>query len=101
MLNGMGLDHRLDILAVNKINLMEFLAMTDERLKTIGFEFKFERKRILQCLHRFHVHGWSKDSIKKPQKNSADELVHIECNESYLKKSQSYIFLVYTICLFS
>lgn len=49
-----------------EVNLFEFLTITDERLKEIGIEFKFERNIILMGLYNFHNEPWSHESLFVP-----------------------------------
>lgn len=49
------------------IGLPEFLTITDKRLREIGIEFPYQRKRILHGLLKFHEKSWSKDSLHIPK----------------------------------
>ncbi|XP_055320230.1 ankyrin repeat, SAM and basic leucine zipper domain-containing protein 1 [Sitodiplosis mosellana] len=49
------------------VGLPEFLTITDERLREIGIEFPYQRKRILLGLLRFHDKAWSRNAMPVPK----------------------------------
>lgn len=67
MLRGMNCERFIENFAEAGINLFEFLTITDERLKEIGIEFKFERNIILMGLHNFHNEPWTTESLFIPE----------------------------------
>lgn len=62
MLAGMRLANVEYQFYSSKINLMNFLSITDERLQDIGVEFPYQRKRLLYKLMTFHEAKNSRDS---------------------------------------
>lgn len=58
-----------------EISLPEFLTMDDERLKKIGVEYEFQRKRIEYGLLKFHIHPFSTKSVQVVQKLEFKKLV--------------------------
>ena len=67
MLRGMNCERFIENFAEAGVNLFEFLTITDERLKQIGIEFKFERNIILMGLHNFHYEPWTTESLFIPE----------------------------------
>lgn len=51
----------------SRIGLTELLTITDDRLKDIGIEFPYHRKRILHGLLKFHEKSWSKNALCIPK----------------------------------
>ncbi|CRL05835.1 CLUMA_CG018862, isoform A [Clunio marinus] len=66
LLNGMGLDSFTTKFAQAGISLEEFLTISDEKMKEIGFEFPFERNSIKLGLYNFHKEQWAVNSLYVP-----------------------------------
>lgn len=85
------------------ISLMEFLTITDSRLKDIGVELPINRKKILLGLLKFHIHPWAPNSIHMVKMNTFQSyayniyffLVHSKNNFIYLCSIND-IFLMLT-----
>uniref|UniRef100_A0A182PU25 ANK_REP_REGION domain-containing protein n=1 Tax=Anopheles epiroticus TaxID=199890 RepID=A0A182PU25_9DIPT len=63
MLLGMNSEAKLRLFSEANMNLVEFLTLSDERLKELGMKYPIERKRILLGLYDFHLHKWSRNSL--------------------------------------
>lgn len=70
MLHGMRADQVEYKFYEASVGLPEFLSITDARLRQIGIEFPYQRKRILLGLLRFHDKAWSKNSLPTPKMHS-------------------------------
>lgn len=65
LLYGMYSDQHLAVFAKEDFDLLRFLTLTDDDLKSLEFKLPFERKKILFGLMKFHRQIWSKRSMKK------------------------------------
>uniref|UniRef100_A0A1B0GJA4 SAM domain-containing protein n=1 Tax=Lutzomyia longipalpis TaxID=7200 RepID=A0A1B0GJA4_LUTLO len=74
ILFGMECDHLLPIFALNKINLEEFLSLTDDGLQQLGIRLPFVRKRILRGLFLFHMREWAKGCVPNARKDEKIDL---------------------------
>uniref|UniRef100_A0A182RJT8 ANK_REP_REGION domain-containing protein n=1 Tax=Anopheles funestus TaxID=62324 RepID=A0A182RJT8_ANOFN len=63
MLYGMNSETKLRIFVEPGLNLVDFLTLTDEKLRELGLKYPIERKRILLGLYDFHRQKWSKNSL--------------------------------------
>ncbi|XP_039287913.1 ankyrin repeat, SAM and basic leucine zipper domain-containing protein 1-like [Nilaparvata lugens] len=63
LLCGMDEQYSAYVFYDNKIQLGEFLLMTDEKLKLLGVKLSFHRRRILESIKSFHLHRWSASSF--------------------------------------
>lgn len=59
MLRSMETELYMENFVQNKVNLMEFLTLTDARLIEIGVTYPVARNRILYGIHKFHRQKWS------------------------------------------
>lgn len=83
LLYGMYSEQHLTKFAREDFNLLRFLTLTDEDLKTLDFNLPFERKKILFGLIKFHRHAWSKRSMKKFSANhqhDSYDILEMLCN---------------------
>lgn len=62
MLSGVGVVNIHDKLN-KKISLPDFLNTTDAELFEIGVKFAPTRKKILNSIHKYHLHPWKKTSM--------------------------------------
>jgi len=69
MLRGMRSENCTKQFYNAKLSLAEFLTIDDSRLQSIGIDFEYQRKRILQGLLKFHRHAYSPKSIETVSKN--------------------------------
>lgn len=72
LLGGMNSSNLEHTFYSAKVSLADFLLITDERLKEIGVEFPYQRKRILLGLMKFHVAKYSADSLPQPMDPDGD-----------------------------
>lgn len=70
MLDGMRADRVEYKFYQANIGLPQLLTITDERLRQIGIDFPYHRKRILLGLLQFHERPWSKKSLTIPTVNA-------------------------------
>lgn len=69
----------------SNIGLPEFLTITDQRLREIGVEFPYQRKRILLGLLRFHEKTWSQKSLPVPKLKNTSILQYFNIFSNCLK----------------
>ncbi|RZF40018.1 hypothetical protein LSTR_LSTR002421 [Laodelphax striatellus] len=77
ILCGMDLMSTAHVFYDNKIQLGEFLLMTDEKMKSLGVKLSYHRRKILESIRRFHMHRWLKSSIRYKPNN--EKLNSIDC----------------------
>lgn len=75
MLKGMRAENCIKQFHNAKVSLAEFLTIDDNRLQSIGIDFEYQRKRILQGLLKFHRHPYSPKSIEIVSKSQCKKLV--------------------------
>lgn len=56
------------------IDLVEFLNISDERLKQIGVDLPFQRRRILHGLLKFHQHKFNKSLMVLPSLEQSPDI---------------------------
>lgn len=66
MLTGMRIDNQKMKFVDGNVGLAEFLNITDSRLKEIGIEYPFQRKRVLFGLLKFHEYKFKKSLTLLP-----------------------------------
>ncbi|KAM7346079.1 ankyrin repeat, SAM and basic leucine zipper domain-containing protein 1 [Cochliomyia hominivorax] len=77
ILLSINMEQFLEYFAKGRITLAQFLCMNDEQLKGLGIEFPLCRMKIMKGLLDFHLHHWSKRSIARVSKNSAENFYEI------------------------
>ncbi|XP_031636150.1 uncharacterized protein LOC116349821 [Contarinia nasturtii] len=86
MLSGMRAKQNEFKFYKSNIGLPEFLTVTDERLREIGIEFPYQRKRILFGLLRFHEKIWSQKSVPIPKLKNTSIQQYFEIFSNCLKQ---------------
>ncbi|XP_067627206.1 ankyrin repeat, SAM and basic leucine zipper domain-containing protein 1 [Eurosta solidaginis] len=67
----------LEYFAKEKISLLQFLAMNDEKMVDIGIKYPIFRMKMMKGLLDFHLHHWSKKSIARVSRSSKENFYEI------------------------
>lgn len=77
ILRNARLQRFLENFAKHKINLNQFLTMTDDKLSKIDISLPLHRKQILLALLRYHLEHWSTQSIARVKRKDRDSFYDI------------------------
>ncbi|CAH2091970.1 unnamed protein product [Euphydryas editha] len=79
LLYGMNCDHLKKIFDKKPIDLRKFLLLEDEDMVELGIDMPYERQRIKQGLHKFHMYGWKVGSVAGLQTERGSTYSMIKC----------------------